>query len=104
MQSTGQGSTHLPQPEQSSGMITTSMPGLKIAPNRGGHERMQVSHLRQIDMSIHSGGFCHLGFRSRESSRSPLVPAVTAPRLASPLDRMGKWASGGAADNPIWRL
>ena len=77
MQSTGHGSMHFSHPEHSSGMITTSMPWLKIAPNCGGHQRMQVSQLMQIDMSIHSGGFCHFGFRSRSARRSSRVPAAT---------------------------
>ena len=66
------------QPEQSSGMMMTSMPWLKIAPNCGGQWRMQVSQLMQMDMSINSGGFCHLGFRSRDSMRSGLVDAAIA--------------------------
>ena len=48
----GSGSRHLPQPEHSSGMMITSMPWLKIAPNCGGQWRMQVSQLMQIDMSM----------------------------------------------------
>src|SRR5689334_4207631 len=70
MQSTGHGSRHLPQPEQSSGMMITSMPWLKMAPNCGGQWRMEVSQLMQIDMSISSGGFFHLGLRSWVASRS----------------------------------
>ena len=54
MQSTGQGSTHFPQPEHSSGMITTSMPWLKMAPNCGGQWRMHVSQLMQMLMSMMS--------------------------------------------------
>ena len=65
MQSTGHGSRHLSQPEHSSGMMITSIPWLKIAPNCGGQWRMHVSQLMQIDMSMSSGGFCHFGFRSR---------------------------------------
>ena len=75
MQSTGQGSTHFPQPLHSSGMITTSMPWLKIAPNCGGQCRIQVSQLMQIDISMSSGTFCHFGLRSRLSSRSARVAA-----------------------------
>lgn len=75
MQSTGQGSTHFSHPEHSSGTMITSMPWLKMAPNWGGQCRMHVSQLMQIDMSIRSGGFCHLGFRSWDSSRSARVLA-----------------------------
>jgi hypothetical protein len=78
MQSTGHGSMHFSQPLHSSGMITTSMPWLKMAPNWGGQWRMQVSQLMQIDMSISSGGFFHFGFRWRLSSRSARVDAATA--------------------------
>src|SRR5688500_5841037 len=77
MQSTGQGSRHLSQPEQSSGMMITSIPWLKIAPNCGGQWRMHVSQLMQIDMSIRSGGFCHFGLRSRLSRRSGRLDAAT---------------------------
>ena len=70
MQSTGQGSTHFRHPEHSSGMITTSMPWLKMAPNCGGQCRMHVSQLMQIDMSMYRAGFCHLGFRTRFAIRS----------------------------------
>ena len=70
MQSTGHGSRHLPHPEQSSGMMITSMSWLKIAPNCGGQCRMQVSQLMQIDMSIRSGGDCHFGLRCRVAMRT----------------------------------
>ncbi len=53
------------------------MPWLKMAPNWGGHRRMQVSQLMQIDMSIHSGRFFHLGLRSLEARRSSRDPAAT---------------------------
>ncbi len=82
MQSTGHGSRHFSQPLHSSGMITTSMPWLKMAPNCGGQCRMQVSQLMQIDMSISSGGFCHFGFRSRLSSRSARDDDPTADTVA----------------------
>jgi hypothetical protein len=39
---------------------------------------MQVSQLMQIDMSIRSGAFFHLGLRTRLSSRSGRVPAATS--------------------------
>src|SRR3954451_13390796 len=70
MQSTGHTGTHLSQPEHSSGMMITSMPWLKIAPNCGGQCRMQVSQLMQIDMSMYSGAVFHFGFRSRVARRS----------------------------------
>ncbi len=76
MQSTGHGSRHLSQPEQSSGMMITSIPWLKIAPNCGGQCRMHVSQLMQIDMSMSSGGFFHFGLRSRSARRSSRVPAA----------------------------
>ncbi len=69
------------QPEQSSGMMITSIPWLKIAPNCGGQCRMHVSQLMQIDMSISSGGFFHFGFRSRFSSRSARGDPPSAARL-----------------------
>ena len=50
---TGRGTS--PQPEHSSGMMITSIPWLKMAPNCGGQWRMHVSQLMQIDMSISSG-------------------------------------------------
>src|SRR5918997_3622545 len=84
MQSTGHGSRHLPQPEHSSGMMMTSIPWLKMAPNCGGQWRMQVSQLMHSDISMRRGGAFHLGFRSRSSMRvwRLLAPgtAVTLPR------------------------
>src|SRR5437588_12233856 len=76
MQSTGHGSRHLSQPEHSSGMMITSIPWLKIAPNCGGQWRMHASQLMQIDMSIRNGGFFHFGLRSRASRRSGRVAAA----------------------------
>ena len=78
MQSTGHGSRHLSQPEHSSGMMITSMPWLKMAPNCGGQCRMHVSQLMQIDMSMSSGGFCHFGLRSCAAMRSDLLDAAIA--------------------------
>ena len=75
MQSTGQGSRHLPQPEHSSGMMMTSIPWLKMAPNCGGQCRMQVSQLMHSAMSMRSGGFFHFGFRSLDSRRSERLRA-----------------------------
>src|SRR4051812_49942874 len=76
MQSTGQGSRHLSQPLQSSGMMMTSIPWLKMAPNCGGQCRMHVSQLMQIDMSISSGGVFQLRVRPVVARRSPGVPAA----------------------------
>jgi hypothetical protein len=39
----------------------------------------------QIDMSIQSGTFCHLGLRSRLARRSSRVPAGTGGRLLAAL-------------------
>src|SRR5215470_4724553 len=78
MQSTGQAGRHLSQPLHSSGTITTSAPWLKIAPNWSGQWRRQASQLMHSDISIRSGGFFHLGFRSCASMRSSRVPAATA--------------------------
>ena len=69
MQSTGQGSRHLPQPEHSSGTMITSMLWLKMAPNCGGQWRMQVSQLMHSDISMRSGGLCHLPLRARSRMR-----------------------------------
>jgi len=72
MQSTGQGSRHLSQPEQSSGRITTSIPWLKMAPKLGG--QAQFMH---CDMSMYIGTFGHLLLRSLLSirdRRAVLVP------------------------------
>src|SRR5689334_7962670 len=88
MQSTGQGSRHFPHPEHSSGMMITSMPWLKIAPNWGGQCRMHVSQLMHSDISIRSGTFFHFGLRSRDSSRSTRVPAVMGPAYATPPSRL----------------
>ncbi len=80
MQLTGHtGGRHFPHPLQSSGITMTSMPWLKIAPNCGGQCRMQVSQLMHSDISIRSGGLCHLGLRTCASMRSDRVEAGTAP-------------------------
>jgi len=47
-----------------------------MAPNWDGQWRRQASQLMHSDISIRSGGFFHLGFRSRASMRSSLVPAA----------------------------
>src|SRR3954465_14245725 len=53
MQSTGHtGGRHFSQPEHSSGMMITSIPWLKMAPNCGGQWRVQVSRVMQVDMWI----------------------------------------------------
>ena len=77
MQSTGQGSRHLSQPEQSSGRITTSIPWLKMAPKLGGQARRHASQFMHCDMSIYIGTFGHLLLRSLLSirdKRAGLVP------------------------------
>src|SRR5947207_8529760 len=79
MQLTGHAGRHLSHPLQSSGTITTSAPWLKIAPNCDGQCRRQASQLMHSDISIRSGGFFHLGFRSCASMRSIRVPAAMAP-------------------------
>src|SRR6266542_6521437 len=81
MQSTGQTGTHLPQPEQSSGTMITSMPWLKMAPNWGGQCRMHVSQLMHSDISTRRAGSFHFGLRSRASNRSSRVDAGIAFRL-----------------------
>lgn len=73
MQSTGQAGRHLSHPLQSSGMITTSGPWLKIAPKCGGQCRRQASQLMHSSISIRTGGFFHFGLRVRVSIRSFLV-------------------------------
>ncbi len=86
MQSTGHtGGRHFPHPEQSSGMMITSSPWLKMAPNWGGQWRRQVSQLMHSDISIRKGACFHFGLRSRSARRST--------RLA-PL--MGRWYSQGS--------
>jgi hypothetical protein len=57
------------QPEHSSGMMMTSIPWLKMAPNCGGQCRMQVSQLMHSDISMRRGGAFHFGLRSRSSMR-----------------------------------
>ena len=86
---------HFSQPEQSSGMMMTSIPWLKIAPSCGGQWRMHVSQLMQIDMSIRIGGFCHLGLRARSAMRSPLVAAIGA-RYHRPPSMIDPRVKGGA--------
>ena len=75
MQSTGQTGTHLPHPEHSSGMMITSMPWLKMAPNWSGQWRMHVSQLMHSAISMRSAGSFHLALRSRDSIRSSRVAA-----------------------------
>ena len=81
MQFTGHGSRHLAQPEQSSGMMITSIPWLKIAPNCGGQWRRQASQLMHSDISIRNGAGRHFGFRSRCSRRSERLAAGIRNRL-----------------------
>ena len=69
MQSTGQGSRHLSQPEHSSGRMMTSMPWLKMAPKFGGQARRQASQLMHCDISMNIGGLSHFVLRSRLSIR-----------------------------------
>lgn len=76
MQSTGHAGMHLSQPLQSSGMITTSAPWLKIAPKFGGQARRQASQLMHSSISIRTGSLRHFGFRSRILMRSSRVIAV----------------------------
>ena len=64
MQSTGHAGRHLSHPEQSSGMITTSGPWLKMAPKWLGQWRRQASQLMHSAISMRSGGFFHFGLRS----------------------------------------
>ena len=61
------------QPEHSSGMITTSGPWLKMAPNWVGQWRRQASQLMHSDISMRTGAFFHLGLRVRVSMRSTRV-------------------------------
>src|SRR5829696_5759474 len=70
MQSTGQTSTQDGQPEHSSGMITTSIPLSKMAPNSAGQLRRQVSQVMHSDASMRRGGFFQLSPRDRVSMRS----------------------------------
>src|SRR3954465_13695737 len=83
MQSTGQTGTHLPQPEHSSGMMITSMPWLKMAPNWSGQWRMQVSQLMHSAISMRKAGSFHFEFRSRNSMRSSRVAAGTLRMVAA---------------------
>src|SRR2546423_14777017 len=78
MQSTGHAGRHLSHPLQSSGMMITSTPWLKIAPNCGGQCRRPASQLMTSDISMRSGGLRHLGLRSCDSIRSmrPPVPMI----------------------------
>src|SRR5579885_1760713 len=79
MQSTGQGSRHLPQPEHSSGTMMTSIPWLKMAPNWGGQWRRHVSQLMHSAISIRSGACFHFGLRARTAMRSSRERGATAP-------------------------
>src|SRR5215204_240862 len=81
MQSTGQTSTQDGQPEHSSGMITTSMPLSKMAPNSAGQLRTQVSQVMHSDASMRRGGFFQLSPRDRawmRSSRAATAAGVTS--------------------------
>src|SRR5205085_5071318 len=93
MQSTGQtGGRHLPHPEHSSGMMITSMPWLKMAPNWGGQWRRQVSQLMHSDISIRNGTCFHFGLRSRFAIRSARLLAATGSQPT---------AGGGDADAAV---
>src|SRR4051812_21168338 len=97
MQFTGHAGRHLSQPEQSSGMITTSGPWLKMAPNWGGQWRRQASQLMHSAISMRSGGFFHLGLRCRCPTRSTRAAlAAEAIGAASPwIDpRVKGWWTG----------
>src|SRR5256885_7303247 len=74
MQSTGQAGRHFSQPLHSWGMITTSTPWLKMAPNWGGQARRQAAQFMHIDMSMRSGGALHLGVR-RPEGNPPAPPS-----------------------------
>jgi len=78
MQFTGHAGRHLSHPLHSSGMITTSAPWLKIAPNCGGQCRRHASQLMHSDISMRSGACFHFGLRACASMRSNLDPAATA--------------------------
>src|SRR5215831_5084675 len=76
MQFTGHAGKHLSQPLQSSGMMTTSAPWLKMAPNCEGQCLRHASQLMHSDISMRSGTFFHFGFRSCASMRSTRVDAA----------------------------
>ena len=73
MQFTGHAGRHLSHPLHSSGMITTSGPWLKIAPNWGGQARRHASQLMHSSISMRNGSLCHLGLRDRVAMRSDLA-------------------------------
>src|SRR3954447_2333868 len=101
MQSTGQtGGWHLPQPEHSSGMMMTSIPWLKMAPNWGGQWRRQVSQLMHSDISMRNGACFHFGLRSRSVMRSSrLLPATEVRLSAGPPDEAAAHAGDGETGN-----
>jgi hypothetical protein len=119
MQSTGQtGGRHFPQPEQSSGTITTSSPWLKMAPNCGGQCRRHVSQLMHVAMSMRNGEFCHFSLRTRRLTRSarvapsadavidltvPAMPerCMLKPRESSPSQGSG-WGQDGDVSCSVW--
>src|SRR6476659_6916904 len=70
MQLTGHAGRHLSQPLHSAGMMMTSGPWLKMAPNCGGQWRRHASQLMHSAISMRSGGFCHLGLRRCSATRS----------------------------------
>ena len=78
MQFTGQAGRHLSQPLHNSGMMTTSGPWLKIAPNCGGQWRRQASQLMHSSISMRSGGFFHFSLRERSAMRSVREAAMEA--------------------------
>ena len=55
MQSTGHAGTHLPQPEHSSGTISTVKGRRNTAPKAGGHAFTQASQLMQYADSTRKG-------------------------------------------------
>src|SRR3954454_5686476 len=89
MQLTGQAGRHLSHPLHSSGMMMTSGPWLKMAPNWGGQERRQASQLMHSSISMRSGAFCHFGLLVRVSIRS-----VRAADISVSVDPRGGQGSG----------
>ena len=70
MQSTGHGATQRPQPEHSSGTISTLNRRRITAPNSGGQAVRQASQLTHDERSTRSGDRCQCGCRARAAMRS----------------------------------
>ena len=81
MQSTGHAGTHLPQPEHSSGTISTVKRRRSTAANAGGHALWHASQLMQYALSTRNGASRHLGCRLRVAMRHGRPAVDIRPKL-----------------------